>query len=223
MYSPEALRKRYCAAGPQRATPPPATAEFVAALNEFFDAFRVRGNICGVNEHFGEASAAEILRYMAKLQRKSKVGATPAGEPSLDNYRTYSPDDLRREAANWERYVSAFTNSDGRMLVEALRVYAYVVAEARLLTAGHRTFAQDVELLKLQRALAAASPPSAGGGAVLHEPVSVRGLTLSRETGEALIHFARTVRNALGSGLVGCAADALAVALRADLARGEGA
>lgn len=44
------------------------------ALVDLFDAFGIKGAICGVNEKFGEESAAEILRFAARLRRR----ATPA-------------------------------------------------------------------------------------------------------------------------------------------------
>ena len=57
------------------------SAELVAALTDLLGAFGIIGNLCGVADSFDAASAAEIIRFAAKIRRNADAAALLSGNP----------------------------------------------------------------------------------------------------------------------------------------------
>ena len=58
----------------------PDHAKLIAALTDLFEAFGLSGNLCGVTEKFGEASATEIIAFAARLKRRAPAKSEPDRE-----------------------------------------------------------------------------------------------------------------------------------------------
>ena len=63
--------------------------KLLAALGDLFEAFGFsNGHLCGVTEQFGEASAAEIIAFAARLKRRSGAAMGERTEPSTEHRET---------------------------------------------------------------------------------------------------------------------------------------